>query len=62
MNAPAIRIDPRAAWLARASALEILYLVGEVTLDTAIEELTDQFFAIVGAAAKPPRRLNGGAP
>jgi hypothetical protein len=49
MNAPVtIRIDPRVAWLARASALETLFLAGEIGLDEAIDRLVDPFLAIIG--------------
>jgi hypothetical protein len=49
----AIGIDPRAAWLARAAALDVLFQAGEISLDVAIDELIDAFLAIVGSAPNP---------
>jgi hypothetical protein len=57
---PATPVDPRAAWLARAAALELLFLVGEVDLDTAFDRLAEQFAAILRARRRA-RSLNGGA-
>jgi hypothetical protein len=58
MNAPvpatqfAVEIDPRAALLARASAMDMLYTAGEIDLDTAFDRLVDPFLAIVGPEPK----------
>ena len=52
MNAPAIRIDPRLALLARASALELLVQVGELDVDSAFDRLVDSFLAIIGPEPK----------
>jgi hypothetical protein len=53
MTAADYAIDPRAAWLARAAALDILVQAGEISLDVAIDELIDPFLAIVGSAPNP---------
>jgi hypothetical protein len=53
------RVDHRAAWLARAGALDILFHEGAISLEEAIRELAAGYLAIVGEA---PQRLNGGAP
>ena len=47
------RIDPRAAWLGCAGALDELFRAGKISLDVAIDELTDPFLAIVGSAPNP---------
>jgi hypothetical protein len=58
MNAPVsatqfvTEVDPRAALLARASALDTLYLAGELDLDTAFDRLVDPFLEIVGPDPK----------
>jgi hypothetical protein len=41
-------VDPRAAFLARASALDTLYQVGELGLEVAFDRLIDPFLEIVG--------------
>ena len=42
-------VDPRAVFLARASALEILYQAGEIDLDSAFDKLVEPFLKIVGS-------------
>jgi hypothetical protein len=46
-------IDPRAAWLARAGALDVLFRAGKISLEVAVDELIDPFLAIVGSAPNP---------
>jgi hypothetical protein len=45
-------VDPRAAFLARASALDTLFQAGEFRLDVAFDELVNPFFEIVGIDPK----------